>query len=55
MLKKLGLVTLVLMLCVAMGAFATETKSSQFPWMASYDQPGKFESLRFGRFLWTWH
>jgi hypothetical protein len=42
MLKKIGVVAVVLMLCMTMGAFAAETKSSQFPWMASYDQPGNF-------------
>ena len=37
--KFLGLVV-VLLVCVTLGAFAVETKSSQYPWMASYDQPG---------------
>lgn len=40
--KKILSVALVLLLCVAFGAFAKETKSSKFPWMVSYNQPGQF-------------
>ncbi len=40
--RKIVAVVLVLLLAVAFGAFAKETKpSKQFPWMASFNQPGQ--------------
>jgi hypothetical protein len=42
MTKKIVAISLAVLLCVAVGAFAKETKPSKtYPWMASYNQPGQ--------------
>ena len=43
MTKRILTVALVLLLCVTAGAFAKELKSSQIPWLVSYNSAGQSE------------
>jgi hypothetical protein len=45
-------IVLVLMLCVTFGAFAAEKKSSQIPWIVSYNKAGNLDLSITGGYSW---